>query len=203
MKSAIAVCALLASAGTLSAQRVEARFGALFSSTLARDLGAEPALVNRFPAEYEGPVDLSLAPAPSASVAVFKDLSDRASIEIAGMLAISRLRAESSTEQWDVQDVSVAALTVGIRYATWSRVYMHGGIGVTRFFSESNGIFRAGSGGMPLLELGASTRLRIGALPLSGAVRLQTHNFGTPALRSDRGSDGRVARILIQAGIGG
>ena len=190
-------------AQTLCAQRVEARLGALFSTTLAQDQGAEAPLITQFPAEYQGPVKLKLAPAPLASVALLKDISTRASIELAGTIALSKLKAQSRDAEWDVQDVSVAALTVGIRYQYWRQLALHGGIGVTRFFSESTGIFREGNRGLPMLEVGASSRLFAGALPIRLGARLQTHTFGTPALRSARGSDGRVARLLLQAGIGG
>ncbi len=203
MKLALLLCAILLHSHALPAQRIEARFGALFSSTLVEDLGAEPRLVSQYPADYQGPVRLQLAPAPLAAVAVLKDISPRMSLELAGMLAISKLRAKSRTDEWDVQDVSVAALTVGIRYLAWPRLTVHSGIGVTRFFSESSGIFREGNRGLPLLEIGASTRIPAGALPVRVGVVLQTHTFGTPALRSERGSDGRVARVLLQAGIGG
>lgn len=203
MRAVVLVGVLLFTAQTLSAQRVEARLGALFSTTLAEDLGAEPSLRSQFPAEYQGPVKLKLAPAPLASVAVLKDISARASIELAGTIALSKLTAESLDAQWDVQDVSLAALTVGIRYENWRRLALHGGIGVTRFFSESTGIFRDGNRGLPMLEVGASSKLFAGALPIRLGVRVQTHTFGTPALRSARGNDGRVARVLLQAGIGG
>ena len=199
----VLLLAVLVPAQTLTAQRVEARLGALFSTTLAEDLGADPSLVNQFPAEYQGPVKLKLAPAPLASVAVLKDISSRASIELAGTIALSKLKAESRDAQWDVQDVSLAALTIGIRYQYWRRIALHGGIGVSRFFSESTGIFRDGNRGLPMLEVGASGRLFAGALPIRLGARVQTHTFGTPALRNARGSDGRVARILLQAGIGG
>ncbi|MEX2281277.1 MAG: hypothetical protein WEE89_02190 [Gemmatimonadota bacterium] len=194
---------LLFIANALPAQRVEARFGALFSTTLAEDLGADPRIMTQYPAEYQGPVKLKLAPAPLASVAVLKSISPRTSIELAGTLAISKLQAESSAADWDVQDVSVASLTVGIRYIKWSSLAFHGGIGVTRFFSESSGIFREGNRGLPLLELGLSGGIPAGALPVRVGVRLQTHTFGTPALRTERASDGRVVRLLLQAGIGG
>src|SRR5688572_5646709 len=148
---ALSLGVLLCSARLLAAQRVEARFGALFSTTLAEDLGADARLISQFPAEYQGPVKLTLAPAPLASVAVVKGISPHTSIELAGMVAISKLQAESSDAKWDVQDVSVASLTVGIRYDRWSSLAFHGGIGVTRFFSESSGIFREGNRGLPLL----------------------------------------------------
>jgi hypothetical protein len=203
VRVAAVVTVLLFSAQTVPGQRVEARLGALFSTTLAKDMGAEPSLITRFPAEYQGPVKLKLAPAPLASVAVLKDISARASIELAGTIALSKLTAESRSAKWDVQDVSLAALTVGIRYQSWRQLALHGGIGVTRFFSEATGIFREGNRGLPMLEVGASSRLFAGALPIRLGARIQTHTFGTPALRSARGSDGRVARLLLQAGIGG
>ena len=90
-----------------------------------------------------------------------------------------------------------------MRHQYWSRVALHGGLGLTRFFSESTGIFSQGSDLLPLLELGASTTIPVGALPIRAGARLQTHTFGTPALQRDGVSDGRVIRLLLQVGIGG
>ena len=185
------------------AQRLEARVGAMVSSTLVEDLGPSPFLVQRIPADYLSPVRVKLLPAPIASVGVVHDLSTRTALELTGSLAVSTLRAETEVNEWDMQDVSLAALSVSVRYQYWQRIALHGGLGITRLFSESTGIFSQGSRILPLLELGASTTIPLGALPIRAGARLQTHTFSTPALQRDGVSDGRVIRLLLQVGIGG
>jgi hypothetical protein len=159
--------------------------------------------VQRIPANFVGPLKLKLAPAPVASVGIVQDVSPRAAVELMGSVAVSRLRAETREDEWDTQDVSLASLNASVRYQYHPRIYLHGGLGVTRFLSEDTGVFSEGSSFLPMIELGASTTIPAGALPIRAGVRMQTHTFGTPALRRDGGSDGRVVRLLIQAGIGG
>ena len=203
MRLALIVCVLAVPARTLPAQRLEARLGGLVSSTLVEDLGANTVVQQLIRANYSSPVKVKLAPAPVASVGLVQDLNARASLELMGSVAVSKLRAESQSDEWDMQDVSLAALSATVRYAYRPRINLHGGIGITRFFSEATGIFSEGIGTEPLLELGVSTSVPVGALPIRGGVRLQTHTFGTPALQRDGASDGRVMRVLIQVGIGG
>ena len=203
MRLALLALAFAVHAHALSAQRVEARLGALISSTLVEDLGATAALRFNIPVDYTSPVKIKLAPAPVASVGLVQDLNTRASLELIGSVAVSKLRVQSQDTEWDMQDVSLAALAASVRYAYRPRINLHGGIGLTRFISESAGIFSEGIGTEPLLELGVSTSVPVGALPIRGGLRLQTHTFGTPALRRDGASDGRVLRLLIQVGIGG
>ena len=61
------------------AQRLEARVGAMVSSTLAQS-GPSPSLVQRIPADYLSPVRVKLLPAPIASVGVVHDLSTRTAL---------------------------------------------------------------------------------------------------------------------------
>ncbi|MGH7460626.1 MAG: hypothetical protein ACREMA_06310, partial [Longimicrobiales bacterium] len=203
VRRALFALALSVLASDLRAQRVEARLGALISTTLVEDLGANAALQLNLPADYASPVKIKLAPAPVASVGLVQDLSPRVSLELMGSVAVSKLRAHSRAARWDMQDVSLAALSAAVRYAYRPRVNLHGGIGVTRFITESASIFSEGIDSEPLLELGVSTSIPAGALPIRGAVRMQAHTFGTPALQRAGASNGRVLRLLIQAGIGG
>jgi hypothetical protein len=203
LKLFFAMCLVASCSRTTAAQRVEARFGVLFSSALASDDGAEPLTISQYAANYEGPVTLRLSAAPLASVAVVKDVSARSSLEASALLAIAKLRGHANDTSWPVQDVSLAALTLGIRHQTWSWLSLNGGLGLSRFFTESNGIFRDGSSTMPMLEVGATARFSAGQLPLQAGVRVQTHTFGTPTLRSAGAEDGRVNRFLLQVGIGG
>jgi hypothetical protein len=203
MKVLFPLAILAIAVAPLHAQRLEARLGALLSSTLVEDPGPNSVLAQRIPADFVGPVKLKLAPAPVASVGLVQELTSQTALELMGSVAVSRLRAETAEGEWDTQDVSLASLGATIRYRYHPRIFLHGGIGVTRFLSEDTGVFSEGSSFLPLLELGASTSIPAGALPIRAGVRLQTHTFGTPALRRDGANDGRVVRMLIQAGIGG
>jgi hypothetical protein len=195
--------ALALSGNQLPAQRLEARVGAMISSPLVKDLGPSASLAVRIPAEYRSPVTVKLLPAPIVSVGVVHDLSTRTGLELMGSVAVTKLRAETQENEWDTQDVSLAALALTVRYQYWQRIALHGGLGITRFFSESTGIFSEGSDLLPLLELGASATIPLGALPIRAGARLQTHTFGTPALQRDGVTDGRIIRLLLQVGIGG
>ncbi|MGH7461347.1 MAG: hypothetical protein ACREMA_10005 [Longimicrobiales bacterium] len=203
MKTTWVAILLVLNAGALHAQRLEVRLGALASTALVEDLGPNSALARRIPADDQGPVRLGLAPAPIATVGVVHDLSSHASLELMGSVAVSKLRAQTRDDEWDTQDISMAALTAGVRYQYRPRLYLHAGLGLTRFFSEDTGIFVDGTGMLPLLELGVSTSIPLRALPLRAGARIQTHTFGTDALRRDGASDGRVARLLLQVGLGG
>ena len=105
-------------------------------------------------------------------------------MELTGSLAVSTLRAETEVNEWDMQDVSLAALSVSVRHQDWQRIALHGGLGITRLFSESTGIFSQGSRILPLLELAHPPQFHVGALPIRAGARLQTHTFSTPAHRS-------------------
>jgi hypothetical protein len=189
--------------GLLSAQRLEARLGVQVSSTLVDDLGATGALTRGISAVYSSPVTLRLSPAPVVSVGLVHDIAQRAALELMGSVAVSKLNAATRDLEWHAQDVSMATLSTGVRFHYRPRLDLHGGLGLTRFFTESSGIFSEGSSTLPLLELGVSSRLPVGALPVRASARVQAHTFGTPALRRDGATDGRVVRLLVQVGLGG
>src|SRR5262245_29548668 len=144
MKVLFSLTIIAVAAGPLHAQRLEARLGGLVSSALVEDLGPNSVLAQRIPAGFVGPVKLKLAPAPVATVGIVQDLSLRASMELMGSVALSRLRAETEEGEWDTQDVSLASLSVGVRYQYRPRVFLHGGLGLTRFISEETGVFSEG-----------------------------------------------------------
>ena len=189
--------------GRLSAQRLEARLGIQISSPLVDDLGATPALARGISADYSSPVTLKLSPAPVVSIGLVHDVSARANLELMGSIAVSKLNAATQDLEWHTQDVSMATLSTGVRYHYRPRLDLHGGLGLTRFFTESTGIFSEGSNLLPLLELGVSTQVPVGALPVRAGARVQAHTFGTPALRRVGATDGRIVRLLVQVGLGG
>lgn len=194
-------CTLLV-AQSAAAQRFEARIGILASSTLVRDDGATGSLARALRETILAPTKLTLAPAPAASALLVAGLGRRTVAEVNGTVALSKLRASNEDQEWDTQNVSLATLTVGVRYEYRRNIWLTGGFGATHFIADSRGIFSDGSGLMPLIELGALSRIPVGSVPLHATVRVQTHTFETPALRRDGGSQGRPVRLLVQLGVG-
>lgn len=193
---------LALSSSSLSGQRLEARLGILVSTTLVRDEGSSGALQRALNLDSSSPTELRLAPAPAASVLLVHTLTTRTALEGHGMLAISRLEASNREAEWNAQDVSVASWGVGLRYQYRRYLALSGGIGATHFFTDSRGAFSDGSSIMPLLEAGAVARWPAGNLPVHFSVRLQSHTFGTPALRREGATDGKPVRLLLQLGFG-
>ena len=174
----------------------------MVSSVLVRDEAATAGLARALGATVLGPTDLKLAPAPAASAVMVGNLGTRTQVEVNGTFALSKLRASNEEADWEVQDVSVATATVGVRYQRWSRIALTAGAGATHFFTDDAGIFSEGNGLMPLVEVGALAKIPAGAVPLLAAVRLQSHTFGTPALRREAASEGKPVRLLVQVGFG-
>jgi hypothetical protein len=198
------VCAvLLCPCQRATAQHFEARLGVLASTVLVRDGGASAGLARALGATVLAPTELKLSPAPAASALMVSALGARTQLELSGMFALSKLRASNDGGDWDVQDVSVATLTIGARYQRWRRFAVSLAAGGTHFFTDDRGIFSAGNGLMPLVELGALARIPAGTLPLHATVRVQSHNFGTPALRREAAGEGKPVRLLVQLGFGG
>jgi hypothetical protein len=202
VKFAFALIPLLVFASPTAAQRFEARIGVLASTILVRDEGASGALQRALNLGTTAPTELTLSPAPSGALLVVQPLGPRAAIEAQGMLALSRLRAKNRDEDWQAQQVSIAVLTVGLRYLYARGIWLHGGVGVNRFFSESRGIFSDGSSVLPLIEAGAMARVPVRTVPIHVAANLQTHTFGTPVLRREGANDGKPIRLLVQLGFG-
>jgi len=194
-------CSLFGSAPA-AAQHFEARLGVMVSSVLVRDEAATAGLARALGATVLGPTDLKLVPAPAASALMVANLGARTQVEVSGTFALSKLRASNEEADWDVQDVSVATATVGVRYKRWSRVALTAGAGATHFFTDDAGIFSEGNSLMPLVEIGALTNIPVGTLPLHASVRLQSHTFGTPALRREAAGEGKPVRLLVQVGFG-
>jgi hypothetical protein len=188
---------LFLSGSGASGQRLEARLG-----TLVRDEGSSGALQRALSLDSSSPTELRLAPAPAASVLLVHPLTARVALEGHGMLAMTRVEARNREAEWNAQDVSVASAGVGLRYQYRRFLSLNAGIGATHFFTDSRGIFSDGSTVMPLLEAGAVTRLPAGTLPVHLSMRLQSHTFGTPALRREGSSDGKPVRLLVQLGFG-
>ena len=185
----------------LAAQQLEARVGFMASTALVRDDGASNALARALGNIATDVTELKLRAAPVASVLVASGIGGRAALEGSMSLGFSQLIASNAESSWDAQNVTIGSLSVGVRYEYWRNIWLNGGVGVTRFFSDSRGIFSEGSSLNPLLEAGVMTRLPIN-LPMHVAARIQTHGFGTAALRREGAGDGKTLRFMLQLGFG-
>jgi hypothetical protein len=194
-------CSLFGAA-PVAAQHFEARLGVMVSSVLVHDEAATAGLARALGATVLGPTDIKLAPAPAASAVMVSNLGARTQVEVNGTFALSKLRASNEEADWEVQDVSVASATVGVRYKRWSRVALTAGAGATHFFTDDTGIFSEGNSLMPLVEIGAFANVPVGTVPLHAIVKLQSHTFGTPALRREGAGEGKPVRLLVQVGFG-
>jgi hypothetical protein len=185
------------------AQTVEARAGVLLSMPLVEDAGGHVLIGNWSNVELTGPVKLSLAPTPLVSLSLLLPLREKMTLELGGTYGLGKLVASDTVSSWDVQNAGLVSAVVDVRYQYSSIIDLMAGVGGTKFFSESKGVFAEGSGIMPLIEVGAGARRGFGPVILSLDARLQTHTFGTPALRRDGASDGKVMRGSIQLGVRG
>lgn len=199
MRSALWLLLFMLPAG-VHAQHIEARIGVFASTTLVRDDGAS-ATLQRVLGSSTRVTSLRLAPAPMASVLVTTEMGVKTTLEAGLSAGYSQLRASNGTQEWNAQGTTTAGLSVGLRYRYWPRVSFTGGVGVTRFFSAKRGIFSEGSSLNPLAEAGTVIELPVPA-PLHVAARVQTHTFGTPALRREGATDGKPLRFLLQLGVG-
>lgn len=183
------------------AQTIEARAGLLFSMPLVEDAGGHAVLGERY--DLTGPVKLSLAPTPLLSLSLLMPLRERMTLEVGGTYGLGKLVASDAVSDWDVQNAGLVSAVVDVRYQYSDVIDFLAGLGGTKFFSESKGVFSEGSSVMPLIEVGAGARRGFGPVILSLDARLQTHTFGTPALRRDGGSNGNVVRGSVQLGVRG
>lgn len=204
----LAVAVGLGSFGTaVAAQQVDAgrpwfdaKLGIVFSSRLVQDAVASNAIGTRIPVGFSSPVDVRLQPAPVITLSAGYPLRGRSAVEVSASYGLGGIVAQDGESEWDVQDVGLATAVVGLRQGVRPWLDLHGGFGVTKYVSESRGIFSAGSDIQPVAEVGASTRFDL-PVPVLLEGRLQAHTFGTEALRRDGASNGRVLRLVIQGGV--
>ena len=198
--------ALAAFGSGAAAQQVEtrpwfdAKLGVALSSRLVRDAVASKVVGDSIPVDFASPVDVKLRPSPVITLSAGFPLSGRSAVEASASYGLGRIFATDGAAEWDVQDAGLATAIVGLRQTVKPWLDLHGGVGATKFFSESRGLFSAGSDVQPIFEVGASTQFDLPVRVLLDA-RLQAHTFGTEALRQDGASDGRVMRLVIQGGV--
>lgn len=185
----------------LSAQRMElhARAGVAVSSPLVRDAIAVATMTEAVGAPVDDEARAFPAPAPvmggSARVFFWPDVALEAGVD----WAWSELRAEDGAGARRVQGMGVLQGGFGVSWAVRPALELGAGAGFLSYRTAERGLFAGGSDVSPTLEA------RIGWMPSLWSRRItvlgsvQTHRFGTPALRREGGSDGAVTRLGLTA----
>jgi hypothetical protein len=196
---------LLASANAVFAQEAspgkigwQIRVGAAAFTPLVEDMVRSPAVADSIGADASETVVVRQQIAPAIAIAALLPLRARTDLEISAGLAASSAKGEDDFGSWDVADVAVVNVLVGIAYAYRPNIIAHGGVGLTRLLGGSDGMFAEGNGMKPLIEAGASI-----ILPFNSAfqldARFQAHRFATESLRAAGATDGNVFRMLLSA----
>jgi hypothetical protein len=184
---AVALTAL--AAASVAAQEAEVRVGVVGSTPLARD-------------EYRtGELTVRPRPAPVLEVAVGVGITERARLELRGGASAPALEGSSGGGAWSGPSLRVLHGVAGVRGEAVPGVIVRGGVGLIRYEEDGLGLFAHGPERHLLLEAGAGLVRRLGAVPLTFELALQTHGFATPAYRADGGVDGRVTRWLLTGGV--
>jgi hypothetical protein len=172
-----------------SGPEAEVRIGVVASTPLARD------------AHAGGEVTVRPRPAPVVAVAVGTGITERARLELRAGASAPGLGGSSGAGDWRGPSLTVVHGVVGIRGTAAPGVLVRGGVGAIRYAGSGAGLFAHGPERRALLEAGGGLARRVGAVPLSLELALQTHGFATPAYRAAGGVDGRVTRWLLTGGV--
>jgi hypothetical protein len=134
------------------------------------------------------PFDVRPALAPAVAVTLAAPLEHGYAAQVTFDFSTSELqRQEADGSSVDLGRTSTAALTVGLERQLPAGFSAQIGVGGIKYFGESSGIFRLGSGS--IAGLGALTLAH--TLPLGGhygftvEARYDVHGFTTPALREE------------------
>lgn len=174
----------------------QVRVGAMAFSPLVEDAVRSRAVADSIEADQATSITVRQGFAPAIAVAALLPLRARTEIELSAGFATSQLTGKDDFESWDVATVSLANALFGISYAYRPSLTVHGGVGITKLFASSEGLFAKGNSIRPLVETGLSY-----ALPSRPAIqidaRLQTHTFATTSLRDEDAEEGSVFRLVL------
>jgi hypothetical protein len=174
----------------------QVRVGAMGFSPLVEDAVRSRAVRDSIDADQSDQISVRQQIAPAISIAALLPLRARAELEVNASFATSMLRGTDDFESWDVGTVSLVNALIGLSYAYRPSLMLHGGAGITKLFSESEGLFAKGNGIRPLLEAGLSwTTPFQPALQLD--ARAQMHTFATASLRDENVEEGSVFRVVV------
>jgi hypothetical protein len=178
---------------------LELRAGVIYSSALAEDRVANPALTRQLGERFGGSVRARPAPGAVLGVAVQSPLRQRSLLELAAAWSRAGLSAEDASGRRHMQNLHAVQATLAVRYRV--AIFDAGcGFGALRYFA-SGGLFSGGSGDLaPVVECGAGWLGGPGRRAVLRALA-QAHRFRTPVLRDAGAQTGTVFRLSIQAGV--
>jgi hypothetical protein len=170
------------------------------ATTLVSDAVSSRALDDSIPGVRSNLIELRQQPGPIGTLAFRMPLRSRTQLEVSASVAHSVVRGNDGLESWDVANVTVGNFVIGFGYLYRSVVAVRAGVGFTRLFAEERALFNKGNSVKPLLEGGLSSSVGVAGVPIDLDLRLQSHSYGTAALRDSGGSDGNVFRAVLQVG---
>lgn len=175
---------------------LQLRVGAFMASALVRDFVTGSPGPDSISASPSNEIEIKQKPGPIASVSLLFPLRGSTRFEVGAAAASSKLKGDDGRQTWSVGNSLAGNLVVGFGHTYRGLADLHLGVGVTRLFVENRGMFSNGNSARALFEAGVSTALR----GIDFDLRAQMHKYGTATLRENGGSDGRVLRIVLQAG---
>lgn len=198
--SLLFVPSLHAQSGQPQTISVQLRVGAFAATNLVTDAVSSRALDDSIPGLRSNEITLRQKPGPLASLAVRVPLRGYTQLEASASAGRSMVRGNDGREEWDVAPVTVGNFVVGVGYLYRRTVMFRAGVGLTRLFAEERALFSKGNSLKPVLEGGLSGGRDVMGRRIELDLRAQTHSYGTATLRDNGGSDGNVARVVLQIG---
>jgi hypothetical protein len=189
-----------AQTGIARTTSVQVRLGAFMATTLIDDAVSSRALDDSIPGVRSNSIQLKQKPGPIGTVALRVPLRATTQLEVSASAARSLVRGDDELESWDVANVTIGNFVIGFGYLYRNTVAMHAGVGLTRLFAEERALFSKGNSIKPLVEAGLSSSLGVAGVPIDLDLRVQSHSYGTAALRDSGGADGSVMRGVLQIG---
>ncbi|HUF49999.1 MAG TPA: hypothetical protein VMN60_04140 [Longimicrobiales bacterium] len=181
----------------MHAQRVElsGRAGVALSSPLVDDLiGTAPAR-QLLGGAVDRRVRVTPAPGPGAGVGVRVAFWPRAVLEGTLDWVATELRVQEDERERSLQRLDVVQVTVGASWSVNETVQLGGATGLLRYVTAERGIFAGGSDVSPLVGVRVVVTPPAWSRRAGLIVNMQTHRFGTQAMRDRGGLDGVVTRL--------
>src|SRR5690606_15738474 len=122
-------------------------------------------------------------PAPMVVVAGRTGVGPGLDLEVSAGWSFSRLEGRQGRETWEVQDLGVGHVVVGLRKQALERLHVRGGLGPVRSGAEV-GRLAGGRQAGPLGAVAVGAELAVGGARVAVAGVGQAHSFGSAAIRS-------------------
>lgn len=179
----------------------ELRAGVTRSTALAEDAVANTELQQLLGSAFTGGVTATPSTGPTLAASVLVPLRARTQLDASFGWTFSKLNAEDASGSRSLQDLGIAQLALGIRYALGRAIHASCGFGAARYSADESGLFATGSELAPFMECGTGASLNAGGQRFVVHAFGQAQRFRTPALRDAGAQTGSVFRFGAQAGI--